>query len=52
MSQFPKNRAEILDLAQKVLNGFSSHPDIFTNPPFGNPQPWRRFAGIALESAE
>jgi len=33
MSQFPKNRAEILDLAQKVLNGFSSHPDIFTNPP-------------------
>jgi hypothetical protein len=33
MSQFPKIRAEILDLAQKVLNGFSSHPDIFTNPP-------------------
>ena len=34
MPQFPKNRAEILDLAQKVLNGFVNHPDIFTNPPF------------------
>ncbi len=34
MSQFPKTRAEILDLAQKVLNGFVNHPDIFTNPPF------------------
>jgi hypothetical protein len=33
MSQSPKNRADILDLAQKVLNVLSSHPNIFTNPP-------------------
>ena len=33
MSQFPKNRPEILELAQKVLNGFINHPDIFPDPP-------------------
>jgi len=33
MSQFPKNRPEIIDLAQKVLNGFTSHPDTFPNQP-------------------
>lgn len=33
MSQFPKNRADILDLAQKVLNGFGGHPDVYPNPP-------------------
>ena len=32
--QFPTTEEGILDLAEKMAEGFEKHPDVFPNPPF------------------